>query len=81
LDPFAGLGVDKSQSVGVQGLTSHGFYAFPHHGIFDGSGFRFPSIERIPEDGVTHRSEVNTNLMGATRLRREFEKRNPFEPL
>jgi hypothetical protein len=73
--------MDESQPVGVQGLTSHGFYAFPQHGIFNGSGFRFPSIERIPEDGVTHRSEVNTNLMGATRPGKEFEKRDLLEPL
>jgi len=73
--------MDEPQSMGVQGLTAHDLYAFPQRGISDGSGFPFSSIERIPQDGVANRSKVNSNLMRATRPGKEFEKRDPLEPL
>jgi len=72
--------MDESQKMGMKGLASQFFDPTSEKKILDRSRSPFSSVERITEKRMSHRGEVDPDLMGPSGLRVDLKKRETVEP-
>jgi len=72
--------MNKSQTMGMKGLVLQFLYPTSEDGVLDGPRSPFSSVERITEKRMSHRGEVDPDLMGPSGLRVDLKKRETVEP-